>query len=68
MEWVPWVAWAGAVVFAAIVLGFCAYEIMWKANRLRVDLARLRALESDAVSLRDALVDASERLTRAGLR
>jgi hypothetical protein len=68
VEWLPWVAWAGAVVFAAIALGFCAYELTWKAKRLRGDLSRLRALHSDALALREALVDASERLSRAGLR
>jgi hypothetical protein len=67
MGWVPWVAWASAVVLAAIVLGFCAYELTWKANRLRADLARLRALEADARVLRDALADATDRFSRAGL-
>jgi len=68
MEWVPWVAWAGAVLLAAIVLGFCAYDITWKANRLRADLARLQALQADAFVLRDALAAAADRLARAGLR
>ena len=55
-------AWAGAVVLAAVVLGFCAYEITWKAGRLRRDLARLRDTQAEAMTLRAALTSAAERL------
>jgi hypothetical protein len=37
-------AWIGAIVLAAVVLGFCAYELVWKGRRLSTDLERLSAL------------------------
>ena len=65
MIWIPIAAWAGAVLFAAVVLGFCAYEVVWKARRLQSDLARLQKTQTDAMSLRDALQASVERLNRA---
>ena len=65
MIWVPIAAWAGAVLFAVVVLGFCAYEIVWKARRLQSDLIRLHQTQTDAMSLRDALQSSVERLNRA---
>lgn len=65
MIWVPIAAWAGAVLFAVVVLGFCAYEIVWKARRLQSDLIRLHQTQTDAMSLRDALQSSIERLNRA---
>ena len=65
MLWIPIAAWAGAVLFAAVVLGFCAYEIVWKARRLQSDLARLHQTQADAVALRDALQSSVDRLNRA---
>ena len=65
MIWVPIAAWAGAVLFAVVVLGFCAYEIVWKARRLQSDLTRLHQTQTDAMSLRDALQSSVERLNRA---
>lgn len=44
MGWLVAVVWIGAVVVAALVLGFCAYELHWKSRRLRADLSRLTAL------------------------
>ena len=65
MNWIPIAAWAGALVFAAVVLAFCLYEVSWKARRLQTDLARLRSTEADAMTLRTALQTALERLRRA---
>lgn len=65
MGWVAVIVWAAAVVFAIVLLGFCAYEVWWKALRLRADLDRLRGLESPARQLGDDLRAAQERLARA---
>ena len=65
MTWVPVIAWAGAVVFGLVVLGFCAYEVRWKAKRVRSDIEKLRTLEGPAQSLLAQLTAAQERLLRA---
>jgi hypothetical protein len=43
--------WIGAVVLALVVLGFCAYEITWKAQRVQRDLARLTGLNEELAAL-----------------
>ena len=45
MNWWVLGAWIGAVVVSAVVLAFCAYELVWKGKRLGTDLERLVALE-----------------------
>lgn len=45
--------WVGAVVVAAVVLSFCAYELTWKSKRLRSDLGKLQALSQSLAALRD---------------
>jgi hypothetical protein len=60
---VPVLAWSGAAVLALVVLGFCAYEIVWKARRLRSDLGSLQALQGQLDALRDDAAAASARLT-----
>jgi hypothetical protein len=65
---IPIVAWAAAVVVAAVVLGFCAYEIVWKANRLRRDVARLQGAADQLAELRDGLAAAQQRATAARSR
>ena len=65
MTWVPLIAWAGAVVFGVVVLGFCAYEVRWKSKRVRADIDKLRTLEGPAQSLLVQLTAAQERLLRA---
>lgn len=65
MIWIPIAAWAGAVLFAVVVLGFCTYEIVWKARRLQSDLARLQQTQASAMTLREALQSSVERLNRA---
>lgn len=68
MIWLPIVAWCAALVLAAVLLGFCAYEISWKANRLRRDLGRLEA-DADALGrLQQELAAARERAAASGLR
>ncbi len=68
MFWIPIVAWIAAGVGAVVVLGFCAYEIIWKARRLREDLTHLQALAADAQSVQSRLAEAQQRLadTRHG--
>ena len=44
MFWIPIIAWAAALVVAVVILGFCGYELVWKGNRLRADLAKLQTL------------------------
>jgi Flp pilus assembly protein TadB len=38
------VAWVIAPLIGVVVLGFCAYELTWKAQRLRRDTLRLQEL------------------------
>lgn len=68
MSWIPLFAWLGAVVIALVVLGFCAYEIVWKTRRLQRDL---RLLQDDGVGLaqlQERLAAVRQRLARAGAR
>ncbi len=68
MAWVPIIAWIVAGVVALVVLGFCAYEIVWKTNRLRRDLARLQEDAGRLSELQGALAGVRERLAAAGLQ
>lgn len=68
MAWIPIIAWLAALVVAAVVLGFCAYEVTWKAKRLQRDLRALQGLNEQAQVLRGQLVETQERLTASGLR
>jgi hypothetical protein len=61
--WIPVAAWIVAVAVAAVVLGFAAYEIWWKAGRLRGDLRRLTALGEELTAVQRDLVAARQRLT-----
>jgi hypothetical protein len=65
---IPIAAWAAAVVVALVVLGFCAYEIVWKAARLRRDLSRLQAVAEQVNELRGQVAEAQRRVAAAGLR
>ena len=51
MGWVVLGVWLGAVAVAAVVLGFCGYELSWKGSRLRRDLARLSEQSARLVAL-----------------
>jgi hypothetical protein len=66
--WLPIAAWAAAAVVAVVVLGFCAYEISWKAKRLQGDLRTLQAVAGQAAELRGRLAETQERVAAAGLR
>jgi hypothetical protein len=68
VPWVPIAAWCVAAAVAVVVLGFCAYEIIWKTKRLRQDLRTLDALADDLTRLRGQLAEAQERVVTAGLR
>jgi outer membrane murein-binding lipoprotein Lpp len=68
VTWIPLVAWAGALVLALVILGYCAYEVVWKANRLRADLARLQALQEQVEQLRRDAYAASARAAALGVR
>jgi len=66
--WIPVAAWCAAVLIALVVLGFCAYEISWKARRLQRDLRGLQSLAGDEAALRARVAEAQERVAAAGLR
>ena len=65
---VPVVAWIAAAVVAVVVLGFCAYEIIWKTNRLRRDVARLEGAADQLTELRDGLAAAAQRAAAVRMR
>jgi hypothetical protein len=67
MVWIPIAAWVVAAVLAVVVLGFCAYEISWKATRLRNDIRALDAVTGELQSLRGKLEETRERLAASGL-
>lgn len=52
---VPVIAWLVAAAFAAVVLAFCTYEVVWKARRLQRDLVRLQTLSERVNRLQDDL-------------
>ncbi len=68
MVWIPISAWIAAAVIAAVVLGGCAYELVWKANRLRSDLRRLQAVSEQLGPLQQRLAETQERIAASGLR
>jgi hypothetical protein len=57
------VAWIIALVLAAVVLAFCAYEIVWKARRLQRDLAKLQSVTQRLQGMQIELAAAQRRLT-----
>lgn len=62
MAWIPIAAWIVAVVVALGALGYCAYEISWKAKRLRTDLGQLAAVTDQLPGLRGRLAETQKRL------
>ena len=68
MLWIPLAAWCFAGVLALVVLGFCGYEIFWKAQRLERDLRRLQGLNGQLTELRAQLAAAQQRVAATGLR
>ena len=65
MVWVPLGVLIGGVVLAIVVFGFGAYEINWKKNRLRADLARLEQLNERVSRLQTDMGKAQARLAAA---
>ncbi len=65
MAWIPVAAWIAAVVLAAVVLGFCSYEVWWKSQRLRRDVAGLQASAEQLQRLGASMREARARLERA---
>jgi hypothetical protein len=63
VEWWVLGAWIGAVAVAAVVLGFCAYEVTWKSRRLTTDLERLTALSQKLTALQHD-VEAAQAIQR----
>ena len=61
MGWVVGGVWIGAVVMAAVVLGFCAYELVWKSKRLAADLGRLAGASARLSELQRELAAARQR-------
>jgi hypothetical protein len=59
VSWIPIAVWAGAAALALVVLGFCSYELVWKSNRLRADLARLQQANDQLATLRSELTQAA---------
>jgi hypothetical protein len=68
VNWIPIAAWGAAVLVALVVLGFCGYEIIWKARRLQRDLGRLHEVSDQLVVLRSRLAETQDRAAAAGLR
>jgi hypothetical protein len=68
VQWIPIAAWIAAAALAVVVLGFCAYEIVWKAKRLQRDLRELTGLSAQLSDLRAELEVAQQRLAATGLR
>lgn len=66
--WLVISAWGAALVVALVVLGFCAYEITWKANRLRRDSRRLQTVADQLTELRAELAAAQQRAAAARQR
>ncbi len=61
MGWVVAGTWIGAAVFALLVLGFCGYEVAWKARRLRTAQARLQELTGTIEQLQADMTSARQR-------
>ena len=60
--WIVVGAWAFAVVFAVVVLGFAGYEITWKTRRLAAERAGLEQLTAELVRTGAQLQAAADRL------
>ena len=68
MHWIPVIAWIAAAVVAVVVLGFFAYELIWKTKRLQRDVAQLQTLTAQLDSMQHSLAAVSERITAARSR
>lgn len=68
MSWIPLFAWLAAVVIALVVLGFCAYEIVWRTHRLQDDLQQLQGDGVGLAQLQDRVAAVKQRFAQAGQR
>jgi hypothetical protein len=68
VHWIPIAAWGAAALLAVVVLGFCAYELNWKAKRLQRDLRRLQGVTDQLAALRARVAETQERVAAAGQR
>jgi hypothetical protein len=59
--WVVLGAWIFAVLFAAVILGFASYELVWKSRRLHSDKAKLEQDVAGLTRLGEQLQSAAER-------
>lgn len=60
-----WVA-GGAVLIALMVMGFCAYELLWRVRRLRRDVAALAELAPEVAALQSRLEQVANRVSTIG--
>jgi hypothetical protein len=60
--WIVVGAWAFAVVFAVVVLGFAGYEIYWKTRRLADERATLEQVTAELARTGAQLQAAADRL------
>ncbi len=65
MVWFPLGAWIFAALLLIVVLGYCGYEISWKAKRLRGDLAQAQEDARRLAGLREHLVEVQRQRGRA---
>ncbi len=59
--WLVVGAWAFAVLFAVVLLGFAGYELAWKARRLNADRAKLDRTRIELAELAAQLQAAADR-------
>jgi cell division protein FtsB len=66
--WLVVGAWAFAVLFAIVLLGFAGYELAWKMRRLTADRAKLDRTMAELAELAAQLRAAADRAAalRAG--
>jgi hypothetical protein len=60
--WIPIGAWVLAALVTIVVLGYCGYELAWKAKRLRSDLGDVQADAAQLDGLRARLTAAQQRI------
>jgi hypothetical protein len=63
VTWIVVGAWGFAVLLALVVLGFAGYEVFWKLNRLRTNLAALQTVGESLVKIGEDLSVAVARST-----
>jgi hypothetical protein len=65
---IAWSAIGGAVLIGIVILGFCVYELSWKAQRLRRDLSGLSRLSNELQTTQRDLMLLRDRLRTTSLR